>query len=104
MERLTEECWRDFDVYECCGQWGYCKRDKPTLKVCTSDCIIPKLYRQLAKYEDIGLSPNEVKALKYFKEYFDELYGEGLEIANWHLNGDLEPFDNFYDSAVDGGI
>lgn len=36
-----------------------------------------------------------------FKEFFDELYGEGLEIANWHHNGDLEEFDNFYDSAIE---
>ena len=36
-----------------------------------------------------------------FKEYFDSLYGQGLEIANYHLNGDLEPFDNFYDSAIE---
>ena len=41
-----------------------------------------------------------IAALK-FKQYFDELYGSGLEIANWHLNGDLEPLDNFIDSALD---
>lgn len=36
-----------------------------------------------------------------FKMYFDELYGQGLEVANWHLNGDLEPFDNFYEAAIE---
>jgi hypothetical protein len=36
-----------------------------------------------------------------FKEYFKELYGQGLEIANWHQNGELEPFDNFYESAIE---
>ena len=41
-----------------------------------------------------------VQALK-FKAYFDDLYGQGLEIANWHQNGDLEPFDNFYESALE---
>jgi hypothetical protein len=41
------------------------------------------------------------KQLLKFKEYFDELYGKGLEIANWHLNGDLEPFDSFYESAIE---
>ena len=39
--------------------------------------------------------------LEKFKKYFDDLYGQGLEIANWHYNGDLEPFDNFYESALD---
>lgn len=40
-------------------------------------------------------------ALVRFKKYFDELYGQGLEIANWHQNGELEPFDNFYESAIE---
>lgn len=43
----------------------------------------------------------EVNQYKKFKDYFDSLYGQGLEVANWHLNGSLEPFDNFFDSAVD---
>ncbi len=43
----------------------------------------------------------EVNQYKEFKNYFDSLYGQGLEVANWHLNGSLEPFDNFFDSAVD---
>lgn len=41
-----------------------------------------------------------MEAIK-FKEYFDELYGTGLEVANWHLNGEFEPFDNFYESAME---
>ncbi len=43
----------------------------------------------------------ENKRLKAFKEYFDGLYGKSLEVANWHLNGALESFDNFYESAQD---
>ena len=38
--------------------------------------------------------------LKAFKSYFDELYGKGLDVANRHLNSALEPFDNFYESAL----
>lgn len=41
-----------------------------------------------------------IEALK-FKDYFDSLYGQGLEVANWHLNGNTEPFDSFYDSALE---
>lgn len=41
------------------------------------------------------------KQLEKFKEYFENLYGEGYEVANWHLNGELEPLDNFIDSAID---
>lgn len=43
----------------------------------------------------------EIAELKRFKQYFDELYGTGLEVANWHLNGDLESLDNFMDYAND---
>lgn len=41
----------------------------------------------------------EVKRLKKFYDYFRELYGQSLEIAFWHQNGELEPFDNFFESA-----
>lgn len=47
------------------------------------------------------IQKEELEKLQKFKEYFDELYGQGYEIANWHMNGDLEPFDNFYESALD---
>ena len=43
----------------------------------------------------------EVKRLEKFKQYFMELYGTGLEVANWHMNGELEPLDNFIDSAIE---
>lgn len=43
----------------------------------------------------------EIDRLKRFKAYFDDLYGTGLSISNWHLNGNLEPFDNFYVSALE---
>lgn len=38
--------------------------------------------------------------MKAVKLYFDERYGKGLDVAIWHLNGALEPFDNFYESAL----
>lgn len=50
---------------------------------------------------ELGQKVDDVKKAIGFKKYFDELYGEGLEVANWHLNGDLEPFDTFYESALD---
>lgn len=69
---------------------------------------------KLADYEDTGLEPGEIKSLEAewraaktvveelqrFRSYFDSLYGQGLEIANWHRNGDTDPFDNFYDAAL----
>ena len=35
-----------------------------------------------------------------FMNYFSDLYGQDLGIANWHLNGSLEPFDRFYEEAM----
>lgn len=52
---------------------------------------------------ELGLKTDDVQQAINFKKYFDELYGEGLEVANWHLNGDLEPFDNFYENALQNG-
>ena len=52
------------------------------------------------QYRALG-TVEELKEVLNFKKYFDALYGEGLEIANWHKNGDLEPFDSFYESALD---
>ena len=44
---------------------------------------------------------SEQKENGSFKQYFMELYGQGLEVTNWHLNGDTEPLDNFIDSALE---
>lgn len=41
----------------------------------------------------------ENDALKAYKNYFADCYGNGYEVANYHLNGDLEPLDNFIDGA-----
>jgi hypothetical protein len=41
----------------------------------------------------------KVERLEKFYTYFSEMYGIGLEVANWHANGETEPFDNFFDSA-----
>lgn len=30
-------------------------------------------------------------------EINDTLYGQGLQVANWHLNGSFEPMDNFFE-------
>ena len=62
----------------------------------TIDESIPsadELYRRIAELE------KELKGLRAFKEYFDDLYGTGLEIAGWHLNEEFESFDSFYEEA-----
>ncbi len=63
MERLTNECWRNFDPWEMCGQDHYCKRGCHELGGCTKGCIVPKVYCRLAAYEDTGLEPERVAEL-----------------------------------------
>jgi hypothetical protein len=43
----------------------------------------------------------EIERLREFKAYFDELYGQGLDVMNGHLNGSAELFDSFFDSALE---
>lgn len=38
-------------------------------------------------------------ALTAYKGYFDDCYGQGYEVANYHLNGNLELLDSFIDGA-----
>ena len=65
-------------------KWGTCNCSQ-----ITANAALDLVNRQQA----------EIERLKAFKSYFDELYGKGLDVANWHLNSELEPFDNFYESA-----
>lgn len=66
-------------------KWGTCNCSQ-----ITANAALDLVNRQQA----------EIERLKAFKSYFDELYGQGLDIANWHLDGDLEPFDNFFEAAL----
>lgn len=49
--------------------------------------------------EACRVAVDELRQCLAFKGYFVDLYGKGLAIANWHKNGDLEPFDNFFEDA-----
>ena len=53
MERLTDRCWRNLDPWECCGQNFHCSKKINDDGGCINGCIIPKLYKQLAEYEDL---------------------------------------------------
>lgn len=43
---------------------------------------------------------SEVKQLEAFKSFFDDLYGIGLTVTDYHINGYPEQFDNLYEEAV----
>ena len=53
MERLTDRCWRNLDPWECCGQNFHCSRKLNDDGGCINGCIVPKLYKHLAEYEDL---------------------------------------------------
>lgn len=59
-----------------------------------------KTYQIYREYLSIGTLA-EFREAMFFEKYFMELYGNGLEVANWHLNGDLELLDNFIDEALE---
>lgn len=62
MERLTpKHGWTNasYDTWELCGLDSVCERDcwKP------EPCKIPKMLYRLAEYEDLELTPSEIKSL-----------------------------------------
>ena len=82
----------------CCSLDNKCKQC-PVYVVggtCCSSSVLAHFVRKFIEHQRA-----KIERLEKFKYYFDDLYGQGYEIANWHMNGDLEPFDNFYDSAIE---
>lgn len=49
-------------------------------------------------FENSSLYDIIIKAL-FYKMFFDELYGKGIMLVNWRMDGDLEPLDSLIDSA-----
>lgn len=49
----------------------------------------------------IADSSDAIKKCVSFIKYWSDLYGQGLQVYGWHLNGKPEDFDNFYDSAME---
>lgn len=47
------------------------------------------------------------EALRKAKEFYEGItsfYGQDLQVYNWHLNGEPEPFDNFIDDNTPDGL
>lgn len=63
MERLTDKYWRNLDPWECCGQDNYCQRGCHDEGGCANGCKVPKIYSRLARYEDLGVTPEDVEEL-----------------------------------------
>ena len=69
--------------------------------------MLTKIKKAIAYFEDAIRESDDIisecsEALRKAREaldYWRELYGIGLEVLNWHMNGDIETFDSFYDSS-----
>ena len=48
-----------------------------------------------------ALRPVSREPLEKFKEYFDDLYGKGLKVYGYHMNGEAKFFDDFYEDACE---
>ena len=48
-----------------------------------------------------ALRPVSRERVEKFKEFFDDLYGKGLEVYGWHMNGEAKSFDDFYEDACE---
>lgn len=49
----------------------------------------------------IADSSDAIKKCVSFIKYWSDLYGKGLQVRGWHLSGNSEDFDNFYNSAME---
>lgn len=75
------------------------------------DALIPPTRENELEAENIELKERIVNWRNYmaptreqvekFKEYFDDLYGKGLEVYGWHMNGEAKSFDDFYEDACE---
>lgn len=76
------------------------------------DPLLSPFVKGLGKYESLKFNDQSVYEVlevystsekryaeieRKFKEIVDELYGKGYSISGFHMNGDLEPLDNFFE-------
>lgn len=103
IDEIIAHCERTTERYEAylekCGQ----NERNITDKQYWEHRQVKKYLCELKQYRAIG-TLEELQSAVNFKNYFMELYGEGLEVANWHKNGDLEPLTTFIDSALESVI
>ena len=93
------------------GGDGYAGGDGMSLKDLLADVNVNEIYEHIETetlsdwvnaWQEAALSALRHvsrERVEKFKEYFDDLYGKGLEVYGWHLNGEPKPFDDFYEDA-----
>lgn len=59
------------------------------------DCTTAAL-REMTKLRD-ALAAENTGLKSVVSEIHNELYGHGFQVSGWHLNGDLEPLDSWFE-------
>ncbi len=52
--------------------------------------------------EQLNQAIGLLKMSERFISAIMKFYGQGLQVTNWHQNGDAEPWDNFFDENMQG--
>lgn len=87
------------------GPWVMGNQPRQILGGETHEAVIAEVWVQedgseAANAHLIAAAPELLVACKAAEKFIDAImsfYGLGLEVTNWHFNGDTEPLDNFID-------
>lgn len=87
-----------YDTLEVIPESDCDPRDIQAEKILGQIRCVPKVNFDALKEENAKLKTK-------LNEIWDCFYGQNMKLAGWHLNGDLEPIDKFFDNndwSVDG--
>ena len=85
------------------GQWSFRPNKTPHLKVVTVTGENASQLERTAELE--AVNAELLAACEAAWDLLDALYsfyGTGLDVANWHMNGDMQSWDSFFDDNATG--
>jgi hypothetical protein len=111
--RRQEACWNAYkETVARLTNGGSQREDIDTLLACLEDGGYLEIQQEIAliaiRKEADSLREQNAKLAEAAKaaakmiEGLQSFYGQGLEVANWHHNGDTEPLDSFFDDNSTG--
>lgn len=56
----------------------------------------PLSIQEIVNLADQLYTAEQIELKEKLEDIHNTLCGQNLKVANWHLNGDLEPLDNFF--------
>lgn len=105
--RPQPKTWDDFEQ-GCMGTFRGGHHDDGELKAFQHGMatIFNLLRGEFPPAEQCKMAANLTRAVEAagrLADVIDVLWGQNHQVAGWHQNGDLEPFDNFVDSNTEPG-